>query len=153
MKRYYIFELNYKYLILIAFCITFLYITQKKENIKKETIFCNNKLDPFYVFKIILNSKPIILCKSKDAEHICYRNHFSFFQMKKGVVCFMNNFYINPRFWKEDGYTYNGPINKKTRGFPLISHGFLNMKCDLINSFSGYNKIYNSYFNSWNYFN
>ena len=64
----------------------------------------------------------------------------------------MKNFYINPIFWKEDGYNFdNGPINKKTKGIPLISKGFFNMECDVKNYFSDYNKIYKKYFHSWKY--
>ena len=63
----------------------------------------------------------------------------------------MKNFTIDPSFWKEDGYTYNGPVNSRTRGSPLISNGFFNMKCFLGNNFYSYNKIYDTYFKSWKY--
>ena len=121
-------------------------------NITKNIIYCENELDPFYTFKKILNSTPIVLCKSEETEHICYQNHFSFFVIRRGVICLMKNLYINPKFWKEDGYNFdNGPTNKKTKGTPLISKGFFNMKCDVKNSFSSYNKLYKKYFTSWNY--
>ena len=121
---------------------------EKKDNIR----YCDVELDPFYAYKKILNSKPIVLCKSKNTEHICYQNKFSFFASKKGVICLMKNFYLNPSFWKEDGYNFDiGPTNMKTRGVPLISKGFFNMKCDIKNHFSDYNKMYIKYFNSWNY--
>ena len=39
----------------------------------------------------------------------------------------MKNFFLNFSNWKEDGYIYNGPVNKKTRGQALISKGFFKM--------------------------
>lgn len=64
----------------------------------------------------------------------------------------MKNFYINALNWKEDGYIYNGPINKKTRGNPLIRKGFFNMKCNIRNNIINFNGIYNNYFKSWKYY-
>ena len=64
----------------------------------------------------------------------------------------MKNFYINPLYWKEDGYIYNGPVNKKTKGRPLIKKGFFNMKCKIRNNIIDFNQIYKKYFKSWKYF-
>lgn len=63
----------------------------------------------------------------------------------------MKNFIINPLFWKQDGFIYKGPVNLKTRGCPLISKGFLNMKCNIKNKIKLYKSIYFSYLDSWNY--
>ena len=155
MNKKIIFKIKLKCFILII--VIFILVYNKNiriyfNNKKRKIIYCENELDPFYTFKEILNSTPITLCKSEETEHICYQNHFSFFAIKGGVLCLMKNLYINPTFWKEDGYSFDkGPINKKTRGIPLISKGFFNMKCDTKNYFSSYNKIYKNYFNSWNY--
>lgn len=141
---------NIKIIIIIFIFFYYSYIIWN--NRKEDISYCESELDPFYAFKKILNSSPIILCKSEDSEHFCYQNNFSFFAKKKGVICLMKNFYINTAFWKEDGYSYDkGPINEKTRGAPLISEGFFNMKCNLKFNFTDYNKIYNTYFQSWNY--
>jgi len=116
----------------------------------RKNISCEN-LDPFTTEKKLLNSKPIFLCKSELAEHICFKNNFSFFQLHKGVLCMMKNFYLNFSNWKEDGYVYNGPVNKKTRGQALISNGFFKMQCNLRGNISNYNHYYSRYFNSWEY--
>ena len=65
----------------------------------------------------------------------------------------MKNLYINISNWKEDGYIYNGPVNTRTRGVPLINNGFFNMKCKKINNISDYHSIYKRYFQSWKYYN
>ena len=102
---------------------------------------------------MILNSKPIILCEHKLSKHFCYKNNFSFFQNHKGVICFMNNIYINISNWKEDGYIYNnGPVSNITKGVPLIKNGFFNMICKIRNNISDYHSIYQSYFQSWKYY-
>ena len=64
----------------------------------------------------------------------------------------MKNFYINISNWKEDGYVYNGPVNKKTKGVPLINNGFFNMICKVKNNISYFSSIYKSYFQSWKYY-
>ena len=109
------------------------------------------ELDPLYAFYRRLNSTPLILCKSEDSEHICYKNNLLYFFEEDGIICFMKNFIINPMYWKQDGYIYKGPVNSKTRGNPLISKGFFNMKCIIKNEIQNYNRIYFNYLNSWNY--
>ena len=63
----------------------------------------------------------------------------------------MKNFFLNFSNWKEDGYVYNGPVNKKTKGQALISKGFFKMQCHIKGNISNYNNIYKKYFNSWEY--
>jgi hypothetical protein len=36
-------------------------------------------------------------------------------------------------------------------GFPILSEGFLNTKCNIKDDFKNYTEIYQTYFNSWNY--
>ena len=136
-------------IIIIAFLYCFFeYIYLEK--ISRNNISCQN-LDPFTTEKKILNSKPFLLCKSELTEHICFKNYFSFFEEKQGVICMMKNFFLNFSNWKQDGYVYNGPVNKKTRGQALISKGFFKMQCHIKGSISNYNNIYKKYFNSWEY--
>ena len=138
---------------IIIIIITFLYCFFEYiylEKIFKNNISCQN-LDPFTTEKKILNSKPFLLCKSELTEHICFKNNFSFFLKKKGVICLMKNFFLNFLNWKQDGYVYNGPINKKTKGQALISKGFFKMQCHIKGNISNYNTIYKKYFNSWEY--
>ena len=107
-------------IITFLYCFFFFFYVEK---IFKNNISCKS-LDPFTTEKKILNSKPIVLCKSELTEHICFKNNFSFFAEKKGVICIMKNFFLNFSNWKQDGYIYIGPVNKKTRGQTLISKGF-----------------------------
>ena len=126
---------------------------KKEKKLKiNDKFYCQTELDPFYSFSKRLTINKFVLCKSGESEHICYKNNFSYFSSKKGVICMMKNFYINPINWKEDGYIYNGPVNKKTRGRPLIKKGFFNMKCKIRNNISNFNTIYNNYFKSWKYY-
>lgn len=117
-----------------------------------ENYTCSTELDPFYAFQRRLNSSPLILCKNEDSEHICFKNDLSYFSENDGIVCLMKNFVINPIYWKQDGYVYKGPVNLKTRGWPLISKGFFNMKCKIRNEIQYYNNFYFNYLNSWNYY-
>lgn len=147
---------EYKFITIIITVIIVIYDFKIVKNDNKNEFnnnYCDSTLDPLYAFEKILNTTPIILCKSEEAEHICYQNNiFSFFVLNKGVICLMKNFYLYPKYWKEDGYNFDkGPINNKTRGIPLISNGFLQMKCDTNNNFSDYNSFYNNYFKAWNY--
>ena len=137
-------------IVIITFFFCFFEYNYLKKIFKKN-ISCEN-LDPFTTEKKILNSKPIVLCKSELTEHICFKNNFSFFAKKNGVICMMKNFFLNFSNWKEDGYVYNGPVNKKTRGRALISSGFFKMQCNIKGTISNYNYyLYKNYFNSWKY--
>jgi hypothetical protein len=71
--------------------------------------------------------------------------------VKKGVLCKMENIFLDPSKWQENGYTYKGPVDQNTKGEPLFLNGFFNMECNKSNSFNDYDKIYIRYFNSWNY--
>ena len=135
-------------IIIIFFYCFFEYIYIQK--IFNNNISCKN-LDPFTTEKKILNSKPIVLCKSELTEHICFKNNLSHFQYKNGVICMMKNFFLNFSNWKQDGYVYNGPVNSKTKGQALISKGFFKIQCNIKGNISNYNHIYNKYFNSWDY--
>ena len=134
--------------IIIFFYCFFEYIYFKQ--IINNNRFCK-KLDPITTEKKILNSKPIVLCKSELTQHICFKNTFSFFVYENGVICMMKNFFLNFSNWKQDGYIYNGPVNNKTKGQALISYGFFKMQCNIKGNISNYNPIYDKYFNSWEY--
>jgi hypothetical protein len=83
---------------------------------------------------------------------MCYKNENKAFVAKNGVICTMTNVIIDPSKWRSDGYSYSlGPVNNKTRGCPLLSKGFFNMKCDNKENISNYTDIYENYFNSWIY--
>ena len=112
--------------------------------------------DPFKAFKIRFEQKPIDICRSKKSSHVCYLNNIRHFVSKNGMICKMENFVIDPSKWKSDGLTYQlGPLNIQNRGCPILKNGFFNMKCGEIEMKNikniKYNKLYNVYFNSWNY--
>ena len=110
------------------------------------------KYDPFYMTEERFKTKLYELCKSNFSNHKCYKNDNNAFVAKNGVICTMANVIIDPSKWRSDGYSYIlGPVKSKTRGCPLLSKGFFNMKCDHKENISEYNNIYENYFNSWNY--
>ena len=115
-----------------------------------ETEKCKD-IDPFKSFQKRFKVKPVEVCRSLRANHICYRNNNNNYLARNGVICKMENFVIDPSKWKDDEYTYKGPVNNITRGCPLLSYGFFNIKCDYQNNVTFYDKIYENYFNSWNY--
>lgn len=137
---------------IIITIITFFYCFFEYIYLKRNYKSCKN-LDPFTVEKKILNSKPIVLCKSESTEHICFKNNFPFFAYGNGVICMMKNFFLNFSNWKLDGYIYDyhGPINNKTLGQALISYGFFKIQCNIKGNISNFNPIYDKYFNSWEY--
>ena len=86
-------------------------------------------LDPFNLTKKRFKNKPIEVCKSQNSSHICYKNNNRLYVTYNGVICTMTNVIIDPSKWRSDGYSYIlGPVKSKTRGCPLLSKGFFNMK-------------------------
>ena len=157
---------------IFAFIIIIKKFNNNKYNLKPVLILRNNKLkakklnytnnnndeiyfcklnDPFKSFYDRLSVKPIEVCKSSKSNHICYQNNINQYIVKRGVICQMENVVIDPSKWKADGFTFHGPVNNKTRGCPILSHGFFNMDCETRNNISRYDAIYNVYFDSWNY--
>ena len=117
-----------------------------------ENLKCK-KFDPFKMFEKRFKY-PKNFCKSSISNHICYRNTNLYFYKRNGVICKMNNVVIDPSKWRSSGLNYSlGPIDKKTRGFPLLSKGFFNIDCKSkkISSFPFNHEMYDRYINSWNY--
>ena len=116
-----------------------------------ENRFCKS-YDPFFMTEQRFKNKIIEVCKSEYSNHMCYKNDIKTFVAKNGVICTMSNVIIDPSKWRSDGYSYVlGPENNITRGCPLLSKGFFNMKCDNKENISNYTDIYETYFSSWNY--
>jgi hypothetical protein len=115
-----------------------------------ENYECKN-LDPLRLFNERMSITENIICQSEYSSHRCYKNTINTFGIEKGVVCKMKNLVLDPSKWKDDGFIYNGPVDKKTRGCPLISKGFFTMKCKTIHVLKDYHGFYDNYFNSWNY--
>ena len=129
----------------------FLRIYDKLEGEWENSNMCQ-KADPIWMFDKRLEVEHDILCQGKNSTHICYRNAIKSYQSDKGVICKMNDFTLDPSKWQNDTSEYRGPIDYKSKGFPLISKGFFNMKCyNQEYKMNEVNYIYEFYFNSWNY--
>ena len=63
----------------------------------------------------------------------------------------MENIVLDPSKLEYTNIIYKGPVDTINQGRPLLSKGFLNMKCKNKNDLKNVNKIYQSYFQSWNY--
>ena len=128
--------------------------TEKIKNEKKyyeDNPRCN-ELDPINIFNRRLQDKSTTICQDGISRHICYKNNDPIFVSKDGVICTMENIIIDPSFWKSSGYIYKGPVDKERRGSPILKKGFFNMKCGKdITKIKGYDFIYKTYFQSWNY--
>ena len=112
---------------------------------------CNN-LDPIFIFDRRLKDLPTIICHNGNSRHVCYKNDDSIFVAKNGVFCKMENIILDPSKWKDGGFIYKGPVDPSNRGCPILKKGFFNMKCEgEKNEIQGYDRIYNSYFEGWNY--
>ena len=111
------------------------------------------ELDPINIFKQRLNTTPTVLCENGNSKHICYKDGNSLFVAQNGASCEFQNVIIDPSKWRGDGNTYKGPMDPSNRGCPLLSKGFFNMKCQsgVKTKYSGYDFIYNNYFNGWDY--
>ena len=114
-----------------------------------------NKLDPINIFKKRLNSTPVTVCSNSksNSNHICYKDGNPIFVAQNGASCEFKNVIIDPSKWSGDGKTYKGPMDPSNRGCPLLSKGFFNVNCEdgLMTNYSGYDFIYNNYFNGWDY--
>ena len=103
------------------------------------------------MFKKRLNINSTILCKSENSSHICFENKFGGYELSNGLICFIKNAIINPSKWKDDGYQYKGPVDKSSRGMPILTNGFFKMNCKIKWTFTKFVYGYSSYINSWKY--
>jgi len=122
---------------------------------RKDNMNCD-KFDPIYLMGERFKKKPITICKSDESKHICfknskYNNYNKIARNKYGVICKSENFILDPSKSKQTNYIYKGPVDKNTRGAPILSKGFFNTKCKVQKNFRAYSPIYNNYFKSWNY--
>ena len=121
------------------------------KNIEQNNEICND-LDPIKMFNDRLKNTPTTICKSESSSHICYKNTDSIYVAGNGVICTMENIILDPSKWKDGKYIYKGPVDQENRGCPLLEKGFFNMRCKgEKNEFEGYDRIYNKYFEGWNY--
>ena len=122
-----------------------------KENKQKDDPSCD-ELDPINILSRRLDSKPTTICENGKSMHICYKNDDDIFVSPNGVICKMENIILDPSKWQDRGFIYKGPVDPSSRGCPLLDKGFFNIKCENKTiKYSGYDFIYNSYFDGWNY--
>ena len=166
------------FLLLLTFLFKFGKKEKNKENNNKITININNKIsrylkyeeefknknsfcdevDPIFLYKQRTDRGPIIICSGEKSKHICYQNPYNnsynnVFVHKNGTICLMENIILDPSHSRQTGRSYDrGPTDFSNRGTPLLDKGFFNAQCKLNDSISlKIDKIYNTYFNSWNY--
>ena len=127
-----------------------------EEEFKNKNSTCD-ALDPIKIFKLRIDNGPIEICSEGNSKHICYQNfgnnyYNNIFNHKDGVICTMENIILDPSKSRQSGLSFNdGPVDSSHQGLPLLDKGFFNADCKSKESFSNYNSIYNTYFNSWNY--
>ena len=144
-------EKNYQrtklsFLLIIIAHILFKLVDQFEENYDFNHMCI--EMDPIYMFDQRIELGRDILCRSENTTHFCYKSNIENYYSEKGVICKMKNFTLDPSKWNK----YDGPIDPKTKGLPLLSKGFYDIKCDQLKpNITDVNEIYNFYFNSWNY--
>jgi hypothetical protein len=121
---------------------------------REENMNCD-KYDPIYLMGERFKKKPVTICENEESNHICfqsskYNDYNKISRIKYGVICKIKNFILDPLKSKQTNYIYKGPVDKATRGAPILSKGFFNMNCSIKKNFRG-NKIYKNYFKAWNY--
>ena len=139
---------NYKFFLLKI-------LIKPKKNIRPiNNNYCDN-LDPIKLFNLRLENEPITICLNQKSKHICYQNKNGYyndiFYYKNGVICKMENIVLDPSKSNHTNIIYKGPVDKNNRGCPILSKGFLNIKCKNKKDYKNYNSIYENYFQSWNY--
>ena len=130
--------------------------SEYEEEYKNKNSFCD-EIDPIYLLKQRIDKGPIVICSGEKSKHICYQNvnnhNNDIYAHKNGTICTMENIVLDPSKSRQSGISFtSGPIDFSHEGFPLLAKGFYNAECRVNDTISfKYNKIYNTYFNSWNY--
>jgi hypothetical protein len=140
---------------LIVFILILKLFIKVKENIRPNNNDYCDSLDPIKLFNLRLESGQITICQTEKSNHICYQNnnekYNNIFHAKNGVICKMENIVLDPSKSNHTNIIYKGPVDEVNKGCPLLSQGFLNMKCKNKRDLENYNDLYKSYFQSWNY--
>ena len=128
-----------------------------KENnfFSKDNENCN-RFDPIFLMGERFKRTPFSICKNKESNHICYLNSKysksgKIYKKKQGIICISENVILDPLKSSHTNYIYKGPVDKINGGAPILSKGFLNMKCKNYRNIRSYNRIYKNYLDSWNY--
>ena len=132
----------------------------KKSKYSEYEKYSNNNstcdiLDPINLIKKRVDNGPIEICEGKS-KHICFINTNNYYNdiyaHKNGTICEMENIVLDPSNAKQSGHSFfNGPVDFSHQGFPILDKGFINAECKPNDISLNYNKIYETYFNSWNY--
>jgi len=130
--------------------------SEYEEKSKNSNSVCD-RYDPINLFKLRIDNGPIPICSGKKSKHICYQNinnyYNDIYSHRKGVICTMENIILDPSKSDQSGISFiNGPTHNPDRGMPILKKGFFNAECEIKHIPSlKYNKMYSTYFNSWNY--
>ena len=106
-------------------------LKNKNNNGNNEDESSCEELDPIYIFNKRLQVNPTTICQNGKSNHICYKDNNSIFVAQNGVLCKMENIIIDPSKWRDGGFIYKGPVDQKSRGCPILSKGFFNIKCKI----------------------
>ena len=131
----------------------FSFVTNFKKEYKppaNQNPICND-LDPINSFNLRLKSPAKVICKNGKSQHICYLNKLPNYAGARGVICKMTNIILDPSHWHNSSYTYKGPVDNEQKGQPILSKGFFNMNCQNESLLENYDKMYNNYFEGWDY--
>lgn len=128
----------------------------KSDNFLRDKNINCDKYDPIYLFGERFKKKPVILCKSKKSNHICYQtskynNNQKIAEIKYGFVCKSENFILDPFKSSLIDLIYKGAFDKVHKGDPILFNGFFNMKCNIQHKIRKYHEFYNTYLESWKY--
>jgi len=114
-----------------------------------------DKFDPINIFNLRIKNGPKTICENGESKHICYQNNFGEYNdiiwHQNGAICIMKNIILDPSKSENTNLIYRGPVDSEKLGFPRLSKGFFNMKCKNPLELENVHKIYETYFNSWNY--
>ena len=112
-------------------------------------------LDPINYFKQRIQEGKFEICNDKNTKHICYKNVNPYINrlswVENFVFCKMENIILDPSKSNQSGLVFRGHVDPVNLGYPILSKGFLNTKCNHQNITFPYSKYLVHYFNSWNY--
>lgn len=155
-----------KFILLILFSIYFFLDENPKitklihiDYEKYEKIFNGNStcdlLDPINYFKQRIKEGKFEICNDNNTKHICYINVNPYINRmawgKNFVFCTMENIILDPLKSNQSGLVFRGHVDPVNLGYPILSKGFLNTKCNHQKITFPYNHYLAHYFNSWNY--
>jgi len=152
----YINMLKVKHIIFFILGLFFIFSIFRLLKAEYETRDLCESRDPIFMMRNRLNIPSDKLCIGVNSFHKCYKNDnnndVDNYHSKKGVICEIKNFILDPSKWQSDeNLKYSGPFDYRAKGLPLVTKGLFNLNCVADNEINDVNKLYDFYFNSFNY--